>query len=204
MRGIPMSDTNTPTRPQTLEAIMNRVSMPMLLFSGVLFGLLLLSYTLLLPRFTQLHRADGMAMSPREIARYQRQLAASLTEQEEHRVRLVLPVNDEHYTELKTKKQGTLSLTDLREQLMQAASRAGENADVVQLTKLSIEGNSVSVEGDIRNTGTRSMTVLAAYIEEVAKLPIAADLVRPPFTRVALPDGSYHSPFKFTFTVAAK
>lgn len=99
-----MSDTHTLSGPQPLQVILHRSAVPLLLFSAVLFALLLLSYALLLPQFTQLHRADGTAMSPRQIARYERQMTADLLIQEEERVRLVLPLTDSTYMELKRKK----------------------------------------------------------------------------------------------------
>lgn len=85
---------------------------------------------------------------------------------------------------------------------MQAASRIGESSDVIALTQLSIKGDQVTVTGDIRNVGTRSMTVLAAFTEEVAKLTIVTDFKRPPFTREPLPEGGFHSPFTVSFTIA--
>lgn len=197
-----MSDTNTetPASPQPLQSILRRIAPPLLLFSAVLFGLLLLSYSFVLPRFTRLHKADGAALSPRAIARYEKTLAASLLEQEEERVRLVLPVNNGAYAALKEEKRA-FSLLELEEQLVQTAARLGEPAGTVSIARLSLEGDAVHMEGDVRNVDTRSMTVLAAYVEELQELPFVADLQRPVFTREQLPDGGFRSPFVIRFTL---
>lgn len=194
-----MSDTQIETpAPQPLQAILHRVAQPLLLFAGVLFGLLFLSYVLLLPRFTRLHKADGTALSPRAIARYERTLAADLAAQEEERIRLVLPVNDPAFTMLKERKHALLFL-DVREQLTLTVARLGEAEDSVVFTRIAFEGDAVTLEGDVRNVGTRSMTVLAAYVEELARLPFVSDLERPRFTREQRADGSFHSPFTIRF-----
>jgi hypothetical protein len=194
-----MSDTHiNPSAPQPLQEILRRTALPLLLFAGVLFSLLLLSYILLLPRFTRLHKADGTALSPRAIAQYERSLAADLTAQEEERIRLVLPVNDDTFDMLKERKR-VLSLPDVKEQLIQAAARLGETQETVVFTRIAIDGDAVTAEGDVRNVGTRSMTVLAAYIEELTQLPFVSDLERPGFSREQLPDGSFRSPFTLRF-----
>ncbi len=194
----------TPETAPLKAAIVERMAMPMLTFSGVLFTLLLISYVFLLPRFTQLHQQSGLSMNPRQIVAYQKQLAADLSQQEGERVRLVLPITDETYTALKQEKIGQLSLTDIREELRQAASRLGDEADAVAVSKISIDGLSVTVEGDVRNIGTRSMTVLAAFVEEVSKLSFISDLDKPSFTREQLDDGSFHSPFVLQFVINQK
>lgn len=194
--------TFTPEQAPLKAAIVQRMAMPMLIFSGVLFGLLLLSYLFLLPRFTKLHQASGRSMNPREIVAYQRQLAADLSQQENDRVHLVLPITDETFTSLKQQKISRLSLTDIREELRQAASRLGDEADAVVIIKVSIDGSDVSVEGDVNNVGTRSMTVLAAFVDEVSKLPFVSNLDKPSFTREQHEDGSFHSPFKIQFILA--
>lgn len=194
-----MSDT-APSTPasQPLREILSRMASPLLLFAAILFGLLLLSYVLLLPRFTNLHRPDGTALSPRAIARYKHALAADLATAEEERIRLVLPINDKTFDELKERKRA-LTFVELREELLQAAARIGETDAVLSLAHLAIDGDAVTVEGDVRNVGTRSMTVLAAYVEEVAGLPFVLDLERPSFTRERQSDGSFRSPFVLRF-----
>jgi hypothetical protein len=196
----PQTNTQAPIEP--MRSIMHRMAMPFLMFAAVLFVLLLVSYTLLLPRFTSIHGSNGVAMSPKETVEYERSLRANLISQEAHRTKLVLPITDSTYTEIRAAKQESLSIGDVREQLRQAASRLGEHEASVHIASLSMEGKSVKVRGDIRNVETRSMTVLAAYIEEVEALPFISNFIRPPFTREQSADGSFRSPFEFSFEIA--
>lgn len=199
-----MLDTHSISTAQEASAqtIAERIAVPFALFSGALFVLLTVSYFFLLPRFTNLHLSDGTQLSPRRITQYQLKLAADLQSQEETRVRLVLPVTDESFTSLAERKRTAWSYADLSEQLRQAASRLGEPVTVLTIASVSIEGDTVTVIGDIRNVGPRSMTVLAAYVDEIAALPFVKDLEKPSFAREQLPDGSYRSPFTMTFTLS--
>jgi hypothetical protein len=195
-----MSETSTQTlAPQQLSTIVHRMALPSLLFSGSLFGLLLLSYLFLLPAFTRVERPDGVAMSPRAIVEYERSLAADLTAAEEHRLTLVRPVDDEQYRALVESRMARPSPAVLEEQLRQAAARLGEAGKGVVLLRIAVDGDDVTVEGDVRNVGLSSMTVLAAYIDEVEPLPFVSALQRPPFIRETAADGSVHSPFTLRF-----
>ncbi len=197
-----MTDTNTQTAASSsLSAILARVSMPGLLFSGSLYALLLTSYIYLLPAFTNVERPDGMAMTPRAIAEYEKSLTASLVSAEEHRLILVQPVDDPLYRSLVEERASKPSIESMEEQFRQAAARLGEPGKGVVLSRITIEGDSVSIEGDVRNVGLSSMTVLAAYSDKIAGLPFVSELQRPSFTREKLPDGSVHSPFLFRFNL---
>lgn len=197
-----MSDIHTNSAaPQPLSTIAKRVALPFLLFSGSLFSLLLLSWIFLLPKFTNVERPDGTAMTPSSIAVYTRTLSANVLEAEKHRTMLVRAVNDETYRRLIDARAASLTPLDIEQYLRQAAARLGEREAGITFSRIVVDQHIVTVEGDIRNVGTRSMTVLAAFIDSVAELSIVSDFKRPAFTREILPDGSMHSPFTFTFTL---
>lgn len=195
-----MFDTDTHNRaPQPLSAILERVALPLLLFSGSLCLLLVMSWSFVLPKFTGVQRPDGTVMSPRAVAAYTKQLTAEIMVAEEERTMLLRAVDDEQYRALVDTRAAQLSVSDIEEQLRQAAARLGEREAGIVFTTLAIDGAHVTVEGDVRNAGTRSMTVLAAFIDAVVQLPMVKNVERPAFTRETLPDGSMHSPFRFTF-----
>lgn len=199
-----MSDTNTQTRaPQPLSAILGRVANPLLLFSGSLCALLFLSWMFLLPKFTSVERPDGTAMTPRAIAVYTKQLTADLTKAEEQRTTLIRAVNDEGYRALIDARAEVLSPLDIEQELRQAAARLGEVEGAVQFISITVTGTEVTIDGDVRNVGARSLTVLAAFIDSLQNLPIVHDFQRPAFTRETLPDGTMHSPFHFSFDLSA-
>lgn len=194
-----MSDTDTQNRaPQPLSAILGRIATPLLLFSGSLFGLLLLSWMFLLPKFTSVERPDGTAMTPRAIASYAKQLTAELVAAEENRTMLVRAVNDERYRALIDARTASFSPLDIERELRQAAARLGEVEGSVIFTSIFVKDGTVAVEGDVRNVQARSLTVLAAFIDSLESLPMVTNLQRPTFVRETSPDGM-HSPFRFSF-----
>lgn len=194
-----MSDT--PTQTPAFSAIINRIAMPSLLFAGSLFGLLLLSWTFLLPRFTHVERPDGSRLSPRQVSTLERAIKAELTNAEEHRMTLVRAVNDPLYVSLRTNRDAQMTPTDILEHIRLTAARIGAADDVVHIHQIAVDGSRVTLKGDVRNVGLRSMTVLAAFTDAVADLPFVDDIHRPAFTRVQLPDGTYQSPFELSFSL---
>jgi hypothetical protein len=194
------TNTNKELKGLSIHAMLEDLAAPLLLFSLSMFVLLALSRVLILPRFTSFHRSDGIALNPREIAEYRNQLAADVAKQEENRARLVLPIQDSTYDKLKEEKR-SLSIAALHEQLSKAALRLGEADGSIVITKLGIDNGQATVEGDVRNVGPRSMTVLAALTEQIEKLPIVHDLKRPAFVREQEVDGTFHSPFVLSFTL---
>lgn len=204
-----MSDTNTQNRasplgsargvPQPLSVILGRVANPLLLFSGSLCALLFLSWMFLLPRFTSVERPDGTAMAPRAIAAYTKKLTAELADAEAHRITLVRAINDPTYRALLDGRAQVLSPLDVERELRQAAARLGEAEGSVIVTSIIVKDSQVTVEGDVRNVGTRSLTVLAAFVDSVKTLPMVRHLTQPVFTRETGPDGFMHSPFHLTF-----
>lgn len=196
-----MSDTHTnSTAPQPLFVIVERMATPLLIFSGSLLSLVLLSWFFLLPKFTNVERPDGAAMSPSAIASYTRTLSAQMLEAEKHRTMLIRTVNDETYRTLIDDRSASPTSLDIEHLLRQSAARLAEQEGGIIFSRITVEKTQVTVEGDVRNVGTRSMTVLAALIDLVEQLPTVTQMQRPAFTRQTLPDGTMHSPFVFTFT----
>lgn len=195
-----LTNTQTPLTPEPLPRILERIAMPLMLFSAVLFGLLFLSYFLLLPRFTGFVVNDN-SLSPREVVEYSKNLKAELATMEDKRDRLILPVLDVAYDALKEEKRSASAITDLRSSIVDVASRVPDGAGIF-LSSLSInlEGT-VTITGDVRNVGLRSMTVLAAFTEALEHLSFVDHLDRPAFTREENKDGSFHSPFTMQFTL---
>jgi|GEM_PF-839380 len=206
-----MSDTNIQTRPfdstqddaQSLSAILARVANPLLLFSSSLCLLLFLSWMFLLPKFTGVQRPDGVSMTPRGIAAYTQKLSADLADAQEHRTTLVRAVDDEGYRALVDARTKTFSSLDIERELRLTAARLSEEDGTIVFSSITVKGVQVAVEGDVRNVGTRSLTILAAFIDSLGGLSFISNLQRPAFARETLPDGSMHSPFRFSFDLPA-
>lgn len=196
-----LTPTQTVPSPEPLPRILERAAMPLLLFSMVLFGFLALSWFLLLPRFAGLD-VNGSVLAPQEIADYAKTLKAELTTLEQKRDTLILPTLDPTYDALKEEKRAAFSILDLRSNLLDVAARIPDSANAVVLSSMKMnDDGSVTVTGDVRNVGPRSMTVLAAFIDNAEHIASIAHLERPAFTREENADGSFHSPFTVTLTL---
>jgi hypothetical protein len=199
-----MFTTPTPTsvRPQPFHEILERVALPLMLFSAVLFILLFISWFGILPRFTRFAVANT-SLSPTDMATYVSHLKAELTDMEQKRDHLVLPINDPGYNALKIEKMSTMNALDVRTRLLDVATSVTDADHAVFIDHLSLDNATqmVSVSGDIRNVGPRSMTVLASYVEAVQGLPFVDHLTPPAFTRTQDQSGAMHSPFTMQFTL---
>jgi hypothetical protein len=196
-----MTDIQTGSEaPKPMESILQRVSMPLFLFSMALFGLLFTSRFFLLPRFTNFVM-QGQTFDASEVAVYERSLNAHLVTMEDERMELALPVSDESYTVLKTEQRDQPQIGTLMSQMKHAAARAGINPDQLHIATvlLDADARTVQVEGDVRNAGPRSMTLLAGFVEEIESQ--FTDVVRPAFTRATDETIGMYSPFVLTFTV---
>lgn len=181
---------------------LKRLSSVLLIFSGALFVLLLVVSTVLLPRMASVRVGDAL-LSPEDASEREQKLRAELLAMERTRKQLVLPIAFPAYEELKEEKRQAPSLALLRADLRRAAERTGEAAGVVieSLTLDAAQGTAEAA-GRVENVGPRSMTVLAAFIEEVEKLPVVRDLERPSFKREEDRERGFFSPFMFRFRVA--
>ena len=197
-----MHPTDTQSSAALSGSFLRTLSRGLLLFSAVLTAVLFLSWSVLLPRFTQFAVGDG-AMTPREMAQREGALRAELVTMEAERIRLVLPFQDALFSMLKNDKQSIPSLEAVRREVRQAAARA-QAADMVLLQEISLDATErrVVVTGDVQGAGVSSMTVLAAFLGEVERLAFVDTLEHPSFSRVDDPVIGIHSPFRFSFTLA--
>ena len=184
------------------QGLLARIAMMFLLFSGVLSLLLVCSGIFLLPRFTSFF-VEGKRLSPKEMVQHERTLRAKVLAMEQERTRLALPFIDATYEALKMKKRAQPSILTLRMDLLRARTHTGA-AEAIVIDDIALDALSgrVTVTGDVRGIGPRSMTVLAAFTEEVEKLPSVTALQPPAFSRAEDEAGNIHSPFTFSFTAS--
>lgn len=192
------------THSEPVQDILERAALPLLLFAAVLLVLLFLSWFSILPRFTRFAVANT-TLSPTEMAAYVTQQQSSLATLEQKRNRLVLPEQDPGYTALKTEKRTMVNALDVQTLLLQVAGDLHEGPNAITLSHLDYDASTsvVSVSGDVRDVGLRSMTVLASYTESLETMPFVQHLIRPAFTREQNADGTFHSPFTLSFTYHA-
>ncbi len=182
--------------------ILRRVAMPFLLFATVLTALLMLSWSMLVPRLARVD-VGGRTLTAEEIRAYRTDLAAQIVTGEGQRRDLVLSVQDPAYIALKQSRRGALSATQLLSELETQAKASADQPDAVHLSFLryDILSGSGTLRGDVRFVGSRSMTVLASFVDVLGRLPILSSVTPPPFVREEDPVTGAHSPFALSFTI---
>jgi hypothetical protein len=142
-------------------------------------------------------------MSPRQIAAHLKDMQATLSSLQSKRDTLALPTLDPTYDTLKAEKRAVPSMLDVRTALLQTAAALSDTAQSIVLIQISYDAatRSVTVTGDVRNVGARSMTVLATLSDRIAQLSFVKNLERPAFVREGSDPAHFHSPFTLHFTL---
>ncbi len=191
-----------PARRPALSTILWSVAWPFFLFSLVLVTLMALSWLLLLPRYTRID-VGGQLRSAEDIRQYRTDLTAQITAKEEERRQSVLAVHDQTYDALKDARRARTPLDELQKKLREhAASLAGKpDAIVFHAFDYDPGKKTLTVQGDIRNVDTRSMTVLAEFSTSLKDLSFVESNTTPAFSREEDKATGFHSPFTITITL---
>ena len=178
-----------------LTAILRRVLAPLALFAVVLLSLLLLSWMLLLPRFTRVE-LHGASQDPAQLQAYVQGVEAAIRSTEARRLALILPLEDSPYGVLVREKMWAPDLLAFFTQLQNVTqSFLPGQARAVVLQSISIKGQTIELTGDVRNVGLQSMAVLAQFVEALRVMPGVGRVDYPPFQRVQDSAIGFHSPF---------
>ena len=194
-----MLHTHNKTTPLT-DALWN-VAWPLFLFAAVLSLLLVFSWTILLPRYTRVE-VGGVARTSEELERYRNTLTAQIVRNEEQRRELVLAVNDPAYTALNAARDARVTADELLQKFRETASASAEKTDVVHVDRASIEHATgiFMVEGNVRNVGGASMTVLASFISDLRSAPWVQKIEGAKYARFEDDVIGPYSPFSFRIT----
>lgn len=184
------------TRPlPTPREILRRVLFPFALFSVVLLSLLVLSWYLLLPRFTRID-LHGVPQDPTRLQTYVKDIQDQTKKMEAKRMALILPLADSPYGALVREKIGQPSLLALYEKMKNVARTfLPEQPQAVHLQTIRLERGVVELTGDVRNVGLQSMAVLAQFVEALRAMPGVERVDFPTFTRERDERIGFHSPF---------
>lgn len=183
---------SSPSLPEAVE----RLAFPVFLFSIILFGFLFLSWVFLLPSLSQV-RVGGERNSIRELQSYHRDLTERLQVAIHARERLVLPVADPVYTELRSRKIAMPFFLDVAEEIRRVVREViPEVPSAVSVEQLRVNANEgvLEIRGRTGNVGPRSMTILAQFTDALSHVPFIASLEHPTFTREKDVSG-FFSPF---------
>ena len=177
--------------------ILRRTSMQFFLFSAVLAGLLLLSWYLLIPELTHIE-VGGSVRGLRELKEYKANLEAQILTIEHRRNAFLAPVQSNAYSRIKQLKKSRLKYQEIRTQLTDTATTLiPDTKNAVAFSRFRYDSlrNIVELQGEVRNVGPRSMTVLAQFVEAVEALPTVIAVQSTRYTRKEDPEIGYYSPF---------
>ena len=198
---IPATHTAQAPRPG-VSVVLWRFSLPFFLFSVILTSLLAASYAFLLPRYMRIE-VGGAPRSAEQIRALRAELTSQIVAKEEERRRLVLAVHDPQFEALQERRRERIPLDELRERLATQAATITGKEDVVQWHSFTYDpdGKTLRIRGEIRNVGTRSMTVLAEFAQSLTSLQFVASATTPAFTREEDAKIGFRSPFDITLTL---
>jgi hypothetical protein len=178
--------------------IARRMALPLLIFAAVLTSLLLLSWFLVLPRYTAF-AVEGKTLAASALPAYERSIAEDIARMVARREELTLPTQDEQYLSLLRTRAGGASLLAERRALESIAAELDLSANIVFSALRTGANATVRVTGDVRGVGLGSMTALARFVDAVAADKGVTHLEPPAFTRETDPVTGPHSPFTFTY-----
>ncbi len=174
-----------------------KTALGIFLFCGALTGMLAASDAFLLPRLTQVE-VGGVIRDLPALREYHASLLEDTARIESQRRALILPVTDEQYRALIATKYTAFSFPDVVARIRNIAGQfSGENGPAVFLHEIDLRQRSRTVElrGEVRDVGSRSMTVLAQFTESLGGLPMVQSLNNPQFTREFSEGKGFFSPF---------
>lgn len=181
----------------SFREVLRRAALPFAVFGIVLLLLLLLSWVLLLPKFTRVE-LHGALQNSAGLKAYVQEVQREIGKVEGKRAELILPLDGSPYGMLAQAKVEESSLPEMHAAVIGTANSVvpGES-DAVSLTSVRFDGaaRAIEVKGDVRNVGLRSMTILAELVDDFGTLPFVAHAEHPSFTREKDPLIGYHSPF---------
>ncbi len=183
--------------PHKLGDIARRTALSFFLFSAVLAALLALSWFLLVPELTQVS-VGGQMRNVAQLKVYKKEIERDIEELEQKRTAFLLPRHHELYTRIKSMKNEREQFQDLRRELNRVIKELIPNRnDVVIISDFEFDAltRTAKITGDIRNSGPRSMTVLARFVEDVQNINFVVDVKSSRFTRKQDPNIGFYSPF---------
>lgn len=174
-----------------------RFAFPLFVFAAALSLALSLSWWFLLPRLAgvPLH---GELMYGASLVQFYADLNDRVDALEEERNHLVLPGQDPLSQFLHQLRRSDIALVPLIMALARSAAQVvPDHPDAVFLESFAYdaEKHTLTLTGDVRRVGPRSMTVLAEFIEALPRIPIVSAVEHQRFTREEDPEGDFHSPF---------
>ncbi len=189
------------TEPRHILHAFDRTGGYVLTFSIVFAAMVWASVLWILPRFSTVE-VLGANYSVHELPSLKADLLHQVTAAETKRGELVVPVQHATYAALK-EDQSVWGVLHLWNDVQRVISDVSGTDHVLHFSSQQFDPatHTITLTGDVRNSGTQSMTVLAGFLDSLAKLPGVASLSPVPFTRSSDPRIGDFSPFAVTITL---
>lgn len=195
--------TPTPAVPPTRHILraFDRIGGYVLVFSIVFAAMVWASVLWILPRFSTVE-VLGAKYSVHQLPSLKADLLNQVTLAETKRGELVVPVQHAAYAALKDDQSawGAMHVWNDVQRVITETS-GSDRVLHFSLQQFDPTARTITLVGDVRNSGTQSMTVLAGFLDSLAKLPGIASLSPVPFTRDSDPRIGDFSPFAVTLTL---
>jgi hypothetical protein len=172
-----------------------------LTFSIVFAAMVWASVLFLLPQFSAIE-VLGARHALSDLPGLKAALLQHVEEPEAKRTALDAPLQHAVYAELK-QAQSAWQLMHTWNDVQRVIIDTSGTTDILHLTEQRFDptAKTITLVGDVRNSGPQSMTVLAEFLDSLAKLPGVASLSPVPFTRQNDPRIGEVSPFTVTITL---
>jgi hypothetical protein len=188
----------------TPAAILHRTALPLVLFAVVWIVLLFATQLWVLPALLSVEIA-GDVRNVQELKTYYDALNEQIQKKQEQRMALLLPMHGSAYRNLTDWKQKQYAMPILISSVSQVAKvirgTQGNPAVYLQSIRYFPIDSVLEIDGNVRNVGPRSMTVLAQFIEELRQQAFVESINHPTFTRLEDASLGFYSPFHLTVTL---
>ena len=174
-----------------------RFAFPLFAFAAALSLALFLSWWFFLPRLAGIPLHGKMMYGP-SLVQFYADLHDRVDALEDVRNQLVLPGQDPLSQSFRQLRRLDVPLVPLLSVLAHSAEEVvPDRPDAVFLESFRYDAkdHTLTLTGDVRNVGPRSMTVLAEFIEALRSVPTVEAVEHQRFLREEDPKGAFHSPF---------
>ena len=184
--------------------IVHRIAVPFLMFAAMFTALFFVSTHAVLPALLSVEVA-GSTRNVQEVKAYHDVLQERIEQKKQQRTALIFPMEGTDYRKLADWKHDQYSLHFLQSSISQLAksmpaTKEGSAVFIQSFRYYPIDGL-LEIEGDVRNVGPRSMTVLAQFVETLQKESFVQSVQHPTFRRIESPTLGFVSPFTLTIAL---
>jgi hypothetical protein len=146
----------------------------------------------------------GTVHGLKDLRGYRDGIHQNIVSLEQQRGSFLVPVENDLYSALKGMKDSRLKFQLIRSDIngvIDDVVPSQNNAIIISNFYYNAAANTIEIRGDVRNVGTRSMTVLAQFAERLHMLEEVIDVNTSRYTRKEDDAIGFFSPFTIRLTI---